>query len=185
VRASGSRGVGFLADVRRMNVALTRAKHFLFVIARVESIVQNPYWNDLVQHARETGAVVYVPVQRNRGSYDFGMVSSWHTEAADPRALQIASRESGLPPIQSAPRTDPRRAAGSVKVPPPPPGDPGKNGSVPKDPRRRTEHNKQADSQPEPADPRRKISDPRSLPRDPRKDHAGEGSRPADPRKRR
>lgn len=27
VRAAGSRGIGFLADVRRMNVALTRAKH--------------------------------------------------------------------------------------------------------------------------------------------------------------
>jgi senataxin len=180
VRASGSRGVGFLADVRRMNVALTRAKHFLFVIARVESIVQNPYWNDLVQHARQTGAVVHVPVHRNRGSYDFGMVSSWHSEAADPRALQIASRESGLPPIKSGPSMDPRRAGGSVKIPPPPPGGPGKNGSVTKDPRMRTDHIKK----PKPADPRRKISDPRSLPRDPRKDHAGEGSRPADPRKR-
>ena len=32
VRAAGSHGIGFLSDVRRMNVALTRAKHFLFVI---------------------------------------------------------------------------------------------------------------------------------------------------------
>lgn len=44
VRASGSHGIGFLSDVRRMNVALTRARHFLFVIARCESIVVNPYW---------------------------------------------------------------------------------------------------------------------------------------------
>ena len=28
VRAAGSHGIGFLSDVRRMNVALTRAKHF-------------------------------------------------------------------------------------------------------------------------------------------------------------
>lgn len=56
VRAAGSHGIGFLSDVRRMNVALTRAKHFLFVIARCDSIIVNPYWNDLVQHARETNA---------------------------------------------------------------------------------------------------------------------------------
>jgi senataxin len=56
VRAAGSHGIGFLSDVRRMNVALTRAKYFLFVIARCDSIIVNPYWNDLVQHARETNA---------------------------------------------------------------------------------------------------------------------------------
>jgi superfamily I DNA and/or RNA helicase len=29
VRAAGSKGIGFLSDVRRTNVALTRGKHFL------------------------------------------------------------------------------------------------------------------------------------------------------------
>ena len=63
VRADIHSGIGFLADVRRMNVALTRAKHFLFVIARCRSIVVNPYWGDLVQHARETQAVLRVPLR--------------------------------------------------------------------------------------------------------------------------
>merc|ERR1712157_548722 len=40
----------------------TRAKHFLFVIARVKSIVVNPYWRELVAHAREKKAVVHVPI---------------------------------------------------------------------------------------------------------------------------
>jgi len=61
VRAAGSKGIGFLSDVRRMNVALTRAKHFLFVIARCESICVNPYWDQLVRHARNDKAVVSVP----------------------------------------------------------------------------------------------------------------------------
>jgi senataxin len=77
VRAVGSRGIGFLSDVRRMNVALTRAKHFLFVIARCESIVVNPYWFDLVQHARETNAVVRVPMIGDGMTASFGQLTSW------------------------------------------------------------------------------------------------------------
>ncbi|GAX14013.1 senataxin [Fistulifera solaris] len=77
VRASGSHGIGFLSDVRRMNVALTRAKHFLFVIARCESIVVNPYWRDLVQHARATNAVIQVPLSDNSS---FGDLTSWKLE---------------------------------------------------------------------------------------------------------
>lgn len=66
VRAAGSRGIGFLSDVRRMNVALTRAKHFLFIIARCKSIVVNPYWRDLVAHARASDAVLTVPMKGGR-----------------------------------------------------------------------------------------------------------------------
>jgi senataxin len=44
VRAAGSHGVaGFLSDVPRINVALTRAKFFLCVIAPCDSVVMNPY----------------------------------------------------------------------------------------------------------------------------------------------
>jgi len=67
VRAGGSSGIGFLSDVRRMNVALTRAKHFLFVIGRCDSITSNPYWRELVDHAREKRAIVNVPVNRQPG----------------------------------------------------------------------------------------------------------------------
>lgn len=117
VRASGSSGIGFLADVRRMNVALTRAKHFLFVIAHIDSIVQNPYWNELVEHARETGAVVHVNAIRLRGILDFGLVSSWQAEKPDPHArrkpsLVADSQQSALmdPRKKSPPRpSDPRK----------------------------------------------------------------------------
>jgi senataxin len=85
VRAAGSHGIGFLSDVRRMNVALTRARHFLFVIARCESIVVNPYWNELVVHARETNAVVSVPLSKvGRYKYDFGALKEWKLEATRP-----------------------------------------------------------------------------------------------------
>uniref|UniRef100_A0A7S2XKG2 WW domain-containing protein n=1 Tax=Attheya septentrionalis TaxID=420275 RepID=A0A7S2XKG2_9STRA len=76
VRAAGSNGIGFLSDVRRMNVALTRAKHFLFVIARCQSIVVNPYWRDLVAHARETGAVVPVHMPMKKDT-NFSDIKRW------------------------------------------------------------------------------------------------------------
>lgn len=93
VRAAGSHGVGFLSDVRRMNVALTRAKHFLFVIARCRSIVVNPYWKDLVQHARETNAVLKVPMSEYYGQFEFEDVKSWQLESeppSDPRKRKLA-----------------------------------------------------------------------------------------------
>ncbi len=76
VRAAGSNGIGFLSDVRRMNVALTRSKHFLFVIANTRSITVNPYWKDLVEHARETEAVIQVPCSRSRHSFSFPELST-------------------------------------------------------------------------------------------------------------
>lgn len=62
----GGSGIGFLSDVKRMNVALTRAKHFLFVIARQKSIVVNPYWRKLVGYARTRAAIIQVPIDRQK-----------------------------------------------------------------------------------------------------------------------
>jgi len=71
VRATaGSAGtIGFLSDVRRMNVALTRAKFFLFVIARCGSIIVNPYWRELVNHARDANSIIPIPVMAPGGRY--------------------------------------------------------------------------------------------------------------------
>ena len=87
VRAAGSKGIGFLSDVRRMNVALTRAKHFLFVIARCSSIVVNPYWRDLVDHAREQEGVIQVPFSGSRQSLSFPDL--WTLKAMPPPQKQM------------------------------------------------------------------------------------------------
>ncbi|KKZ67021.1 hypothetical protein EMCG_07290 [[Emmonsia] crescens] len=50
VRAS-NRGIGFLADIRRMNVGLTRAKSSLWVLGNSQSLVQGEFWNGLIADA--------------------------------------------------------------------------------------------------------------------------------------
>jgi senataxin len=56
VRASNpadkNSSIGFLADIRRMNVALTRAKQGLFVVGRNDALKVNPYWSMLVDQAK-------------------------------------------------------------------------------------------------------------------------------------
>ncbi|EHY56999.1 DEAD-box type RNA helicase [Exophiala dermatitidis] len=51
VRAS-THGIGFLNDIRRMNVGLTRAKSSLWVLGNSQSLMQGEYWRALVNDAK-------------------------------------------------------------------------------------------------------------------------------------
>ncbi|GEQ71836.1 hypothetical protein JCM33374_g5522 [Metschnikowia sp. JCM 33374] len=57
VRASESGSVGFLSDVRRMNVALTRARTTLWILGNKSSLRRDRVWNKLISDAESRSAV--------------------------------------------------------------------------------------------------------------------------------
>ena len=52
VRASGGKGIGFLSDIRRMNVGITRAKSSLWVLGNSQSLMHGEFWAKLIDDAR-------------------------------------------------------------------------------------------------------------------------------------
>lgn len=56
VRGNERGDIGFLADTRRMNVALTRARRFLLVVGDSATIGGHAYYADFLAHAEQSGA---------------------------------------------------------------------------------------------------------------------------------
>lgn len=52
VRASAGRGIGFLSDIRRMNVGITRARSSLWVLGNSQSLMQGEFWASLIDDAK-------------------------------------------------------------------------------------------------------------------------------------
>lgn len=60
VRASSrSSGVGFVADIRRMNVAITRAKKALWILGNVRTLKCSPSWAALIEDAEKRGCIIH------------------------------------------------------------------------------------------------------------------------------
>jgi senataxin len=55
VRASPTGGIGFMTDIRRMNVGLTRAKSSLWILGDSRALVQGEFWAKLIDDAKQRG----------------------------------------------------------------------------------------------------------------------------------
>ncbi|KAE8900129.1 hypothetical protein PF003_g16034 [Phytophthora fragariae] len=58
VRSSQRGGIGFLRDVRRLNVAITRARFCLYVVGNVNTLVRDETWAALVRSARDRKLII-------------------------------------------------------------------------------------------------------------------------------
>jgi len=62
-------GVGFLNDYRRLNVALTRAKHSLWIVGHCTVLSTDTIWNDLLNNARERELITNESFFANSNNY--------------------------------------------------------------------------------------------------------------------
>ncbi|KAA8536513.1 hypothetical protein F0562_028990 [Nyssa sinensis] len=53
VRASKDKGIGFVADFRRMNVGITRARSSVLVVGSASSLKRDKHWKNLVESAEQ------------------------------------------------------------------------------------------------------------------------------------
>lgn len=59
VRGSQGKGLGFLNDYRRMNVAITRAKHFLWVVGNQKTLNKNQHWAKFIDYSKKLDKSFY------------------------------------------------------------------------------------------------------------------------------
>ncbi|GAB4850823.1 hypothetical protein Ancab_030122 [Ancistrocladus abbreviatus] len=60
VRASNDRGIGFVADFRRMNVGITRARSSILVVGSASTLKRDKHWNSLVEYAENKNCLFQV-----------------------------------------------------------------------------------------------------------------------------
>ncbi|XP_041011568.1 probable helicase MAGATAMA 3 isoform X3 [Juglans microcarpa x Juglans regia] len=60
VRASQDKSIGFLADFRRMNVGITRAKSSVLVVGSSSTLGRDKHWNNLVESAEKRDCCIKV-----------------------------------------------------------------------------------------------------------------------------
>lgn len=121
VRAS-NKGIGFLADIRRMNVGLTRAKSSLWVLGNSRALEQGQFWNNLIQDARSRKIYTEGNITQMLERPQFSGYKN--VEMVDASVVEAPPAPTPAPPATdlATPGTtpaDPRLAQVPVSTPPP------------------------------------------------------------------
>ncbi|CAN8197990.1 unnamed protein product [Coccothraustes coccothraustes] len=115
VQANSTKGsIGFLASLQRLNVTITRARFSLFILGRLQTLMEDKNWNHLIQDAQKRGAIIRT-TEKN-----------YKKEAL--RILKL--RPPGQPPAKGGTMTSPGVQAGSSSGKR---SEPGNSGSSPQE----------------------------------------------------
>ncbi|KAL3471807.1 SEN1 N terminal-domain-containing protein [Aspergillus californicus] len=98
VRAS-NKGIGFLSDIRRMNVGLTRAKSSLWVLGNSQSLVQGEFWNNLIKDARRRNVYTHGDVPRILQKPQFTGYKNVEMDDVDVPKSAVQSRAPSSEPV--------------------------------------------------------------------------------------
>ncbi|KAG4305321.1 hypothetical protein PORY_001491 [Pneumocystis oryctolagi] len=69
---SSVKGIGFLSDIRRMNVGLTRAKSSLIILGNVKTLSCHSYWRSLIEDAQRRNLLTkagLMALKKNNDAY--------------------------------------------------------------------------------------------------------------------
>ncbi|KAJ5734929.1 uncharacterized protein N7483_000054 [Penicillium malachiteum] len=112
---SSPKGIGFLADIRRMNVGLTRAKTSLWVLGNSQSLEQGQFWNKLIQDARARNVYTSGNILRILESPQFtGIKEEERIIELDPEPIASEAPATPAESVSSAAPSIPRPSSASI-----------------------------------------------------------------------